>query len=645
MKRPARMLYQPNKIGYYLMLIFIIANLVYTIQSLETMATTLFLGTDTMINIAILLAGFLASAKIKVYDKRWSYIAIGFALFQIVRMFWTPGIKQDWVVYLAISSISALLASFISLHKINIIENLDKIGDDHPLQIDRYKEEVITESSSDIKDVQSSHDKDSYKLSLKSINKIYANGVHAVKNFNLDIKEREFIVLVGPSGCGKSTTLRMIAGLESISNGKMFLYDKQINKLAPSDRDVAMIFQDYALYGHMTSYENMGFSLRLRHENDIYIHDKVVEASKIVQLDNELKRLPKNMSGGQRQRVALGRSIVRNAQVFLMDEPLSNLDAKLRDSTRKEIVKLHNDLKATIVYVTHDQIEAMTMATRIVVMNEGYIQQVGTPSEIYNEPSNLFVASFMGMPPMNFFEGEIMGSKFVSDRLVLELNEEQQDLIKTYKDRNIVLGIRPEYFSSDLQHLVDKNWIVDVEVQMIEYSGSSQVVTFELSGQTINAKLNTRDIINIGDVIKLAIKRDAVLFFDKESTLRITNQCQKISTVFDGENLILNDEKLRLPEHIKTTLKDYVNKQVQLNFRLEDCVIDEDNGWMMNAFDAIPYGDFYQVIFTKDDLRIETRMRNDVSFVVSNDYKVNFNFDKVHFKDIATNKTIEGPKK
>lgn len=659
MKRPSRMQYQPNKTGYYMMLLFIILNLVYTIQSLETMATTIYLGFDTMINITILLAGFLASAKIKVYSKSWSNAALGFAAFQLLRMLWTPGLQTDWAVYLILSAVAALFASYITLHKINILNRLDTIVDNYPSTLISPEEPVeiieeifeTLEQAEDTLDVfdetlEEVEEEIHYpKLALQGVNKVYPNGVHAVKNFNLDIEEKEFIVLVGPSGCGKSTTLRMIAGLEGISSGKMFLYDKQINKLAPSDRDVAMIFQDYALYGHMSVYENMGFSLRLRHENDIYIHDKVIEASKIVQLEDELNRLPKNLSGGQRQRVALGRSIVRNAQVFLMDEPLSNLDAKLRDSTRKEIVKLHQELEATIVYVTHDQVEAMTMATRIVVMNEGYIQQVGTPSEVYNKPENLFVASFMGMPPMNFFKGEVKGINFVSNDLVLPLNQKQIEMVERYKGRNITLGIRPEYFSTDLQHINENSWIMDVKVQMVEYSGSSQVVTFNLSGQTINAKLHTRDTIEIDDVIQVAIKRDAVLLFDEQSTLRIHDDYQQILTTFDGEYLTMNEEQLLVPNKIKTLLKRYVDKEIVLNFKQLDFIKDDSNGWNFNAFDVIPFGDLNQITLVNKDVKVVARMDNSFNYEVDQNYKMNFNFDKVYFEDVATNTVIKGSDK
>jgi len=287
-------------------------------------------------------------------------------------------------------------------------------------------------------------------LSLKNINKIYPGNVQAVFDFNLDVQEGEFIVLVGPSGCGKSTVLRMIAGLEEISSGDMVLHEKRINDLAPSNRDVAMVFQDYALYGNMTVYQNIGFSMTIRGENTDNIHEKVMDVSKTVELFDYLNRYPKALSGGQRQRVAMGRSLAKQAKVLLMDEPLSNLDAKLRQQTRMELSMLHQRIHPTIVYVTHDQVEAMTLASRIVVMNEGYIQQVGAPYDIYHFPANIFTASFIGMPPINLIRGRVEAGMFVG------LNEggepvfkcavprELTDRMDGYSQGGIVMGIRPE---------------------------------------------------------------------------------------------------------------------------------------------------------------------------------------------------------
>jgi multiple sugar transport system ATP-binding protein len=287
-------------------------------------------------------------------------------------------------------------------------------------------------------------------LSLQNINKIFSGNIHIVFDFNLDVDEGEFIVLVGPSGCGKSTVMRMIAGLEGISSGDMVLQGKRINDLAPSDRNVAMVFQDYALYGNMTVYHNIGFSLTIRGEKQDKIHEKVMEVSKTVGLFEYLNRFPKALSGGQKQRVAMGRSIAKEAKILLMDEPLSNLDAKLRQQTRKELAMLHHELHPTVLYVTHDQIEAMTMATRIVVMKEGRIQQIGTPNEIYHYPANMFTASFIGAPTINFISGAIKENWFI------RFDKEQKPLItfdilptllkttSAYQDGGIILGVRPE---------------------------------------------------------------------------------------------------------------------------------------------------------------------------------------------------------
>ena len=281
-------------------------------------------------------------------------------------------------------------------------------------------------------------------LSLQHLDKIYDNKVQAVFDFNLDVKDGELIVLVGPSGCGKSTTLRMVAGLEDISAGRLLLDGKDITQTPAKDRDMAMVFQNYALYGHMTIYENMAFSLTLRKENPNVIHKKVLAAAEILGLTEQLNKKPAQLSGGQRQRVAMGRSIVRNPKVFLFDEPLSNLDAKLRGATRREILLLHKRLNATMLYVTHDQTEALTLADRIVCMSMGHVQQVGTPLELYDTPANLFVASFIGLPPMNFFDVTVGENALVNESLQVPLTEQERAILKPYAGKEIVLGVRPE---------------------------------------------------------------------------------------------------------------------------------------------------------------------------------------------------------
>ena len=282
------------------------------------------------------------------------------------------------------------------------------------------------------------------EVNLQHIDKIYDGGVQAVYDFNLDIADGEFIVLVGPSGCGKSTTLRMVAGLEDISNGTLLIDGKDCTRLPPKDRDIAMVFQNYALYGHMTIYENMAFSLTLRKENKEVIHRKVMAAAEILDLKSQLNKKPKQLSGGQRQRVAMGRAIVRNPKVFLFDEPLSNLDAKLRGSMRREILLLHKKLNATMMYVTHDQTEALTLADRIVCMSMGHVQQIGKPIDLYERPANTFVATFIGLPPMNMFEGEIKNGNFVCDLFNYPLNSKQKEMLKDYEGKQVILGVRPE---------------------------------------------------------------------------------------------------------------------------------------------------------------------------------------------------------
>ncbi|QUI24668.1 sn-glycerol-3-phosphate ABC transporter ATP-binding protein UgpC [Vallitalea pronyensis] len=360
-------------------------------------------------------------------------------------------------------------------------------------------------------------------LELKNINKIYPGGVQAVYDFNITIDEGEFIVLVGPSGCGKSTLLRMMAGLEKITSGEMFFYGKKVNDVAPADRDIAMVFQNYALYGNMTVYENMGFSLTVRHENSDKLHKRVMEVADTVDLKDYLNRFPKNLSGGQRQRVALGRSIARDVGILLMDEPLSNLDAKLRSRTRRELVQLHNQLKATIVYVTHDQVEAMTMADRIVIMKDGYIQQIGKPEEVYLMPENKFVGSFMGSPPMKFIEGEISGKFFIAEDMKLEIPESRRTMLKDYQGKEVILGIRPEHFGIDPHMLIKHEGSqVDCVVDGIELLGADTLVFFNKGKSQLAAKCAARkQKIAYKDTLKLAVNMDDVHFFDIESEMRI----------------------------------------------------------------------------------------------------------------------------
>lgn len=358
-------------------------------------------------------------------------------------------------------------------------------------------------------------------MKLENINKIYPSGVQAVFDFNMDIKDGEFIVLVGPSGCGKSTTLRMIAGLEEISSGTLLLDDKKINDLAPKDRDISMVFQNYALYSHMTVYHNMAFSLVLRKEKSDIIHERVMWAADILGLTPYLNRKPGQLSGGQRQRVAVGRSIVRNPKVFLFDEPLSNLDAKLRGIMRKELKLLHTRIQSTMIYVTHDQIEALTLADRIVVMSQGYIQQIGSPTEIYTDPVNLFVANFIGTPPMNIFK-TVLNEDFtfnIESTKIDVSNVDVSDNLANFKSKDIVVGIRPEHVLVDLDN--GENQGVPSVVTNYELLGASALVHFMANNQKVIAKVDERIVFNKGDKIVFNFSLDHTYFFDQVTEKRI----------------------------------------------------------------------------------------------------------------------------
>ena len=367
-------------------------------------------------------------------------------------------------------------------------------------------------------------------LSLQHINKTYPNGFQAVKDFNLEIEDKEFIIFVGPSGCGKSTTLRMIAGLEEISGGTLKIGDKVMNDVEPKDRDIAMVFQNYALYPHMTVYDNMAFGLKLRKVPKDQIDKAVREAARILDLEKLLDRKPKALSGGQRQRVAMGRAIVRNPKVFLMDEPLSNLDAKLRVQMRIEISKIHQRLGATIIYVTHDQTEAMTLGPRIVVMKDGVVQQVDTPQHLYEQPGNLFVAGFMGSPQMNFLDAQIAEK---GGDLIAKVGE--YDIVipaakaKVLKDggyvgKTVVLGIRPEDIH-DSQMFIEASPSVPMTstVKVYELLGAEVFLYFDVNGTQVTARVDPRTNSKTGDTIKFAFDMEKSHFFDKETELTICN--------------------------------------------------------------------------------------------------------------------------
>lgn len=367
-------------------------------------------------------------------------------------------------------------------------------------------------------------------LDLINVNKIYPNGVQAVFDFNLHVDDEEFIIMVGPSGCGKSTTLRMIAGLEDISSGEFRINGVLMNNISPKDRGIAMVFQSYALYPHMTVFNNMAFGLQLRRMPREEIARRVAEAAKILGLEAFLNRYPRQLSGGQCQRVALGRAIVRNADVFLLDEPLSNLDAKLRVTMRGELIKLHKRLGCTSVYVTHDQIEAMTMASRIVVMRDGRIQQVGTPHEIYETPANVFVGGFIGTPPMNFIHGTLKDNgDFVSSKGNYTIRIPEDKLVDAreqgYENREVILGIRPENITDDKAIIAaHPTSVVDVTVEITELLGAETNIYTDIDGDPLIAVVDARDDLTPGHPLKLSINVNHCYLFDPETEMIIKKQ-------------------------------------------------------------------------------------------------------------------------
>ena len=377
-------------------------------------------------------------------------------------------------------------------------------------------------------------------LSLRNIGKKYPGGVMAVSDFNLEIKDKEFIILVGPSGCGKSTTLRMIAGLEEITEGELYIEDRLVNDVAPKDRDIAMVFQNYALYPHMTVFGNMAFGLKLRKTPKEEIKRRVEEAARILDISHLLDRKPKALSGGQRQRVALGRAIVRDPKVFLLDEPLSNLDAKLRAQMRTELSKLHIKLGTTFIYVTHDQTEAMTMADRIVVMKDGYIQQVDTPQHLYDQPCNEFVAGFIGSPQMNFVDATLLkeGDSFfvefgsedtkhregVKFKIKLPATKNVKGCLEEHVDKPVVMGIRPEHIHDEDMYLNSMlDGIVEAKVEVTELMGAETYLYLDCEGNSLTARVDPSSKSRSGDVIKIAIDTTKIHLFDKETEKTICN--------------------------------------------------------------------------------------------------------------------------
>lgn len=367
-------------------------------------------------------------------------------------------------------------------------------------------------------------------IQIKNVHKTFGKDVVAVDDFNLSIRDKEFLVLVGPSGCGKSTTLRMIAGLEEISSGEIYIDGKLVNNIPPKDRNIAMVFQNYALYPHMTVYENMAFGLKLRKFKKAKIREHVKNTAKTLGLEALLDRRPKALSGGQRQRVALGRAIVRDPKVFLMDEPLSNLDAKLRVQMRSEIQKLHHRLQTTTIYVTHDQTEAMTMATRLVVMKDGVIQQVGTPKDVYDSPENIFVGGFIGSPSMNFLEGVLMGDSFKMGDVEVSIPERKMNTLRKlgYVGKKVVLGIRPEDIYNEFElNNDDRKARITTVVDVAELMGYETVVYSKVDNQDMVARLNSRQGFPSGSTLQLIIDMDNCHFFDINTGQRIKEETEE----------------------------------------------------------------------------------------------------------------------
>ncbi|MCR5184566.1 MAG: sn-glycerol-3-phosphate ABC transporter ATP-binding protein UgpC [Bacilli bacterium] len=418
-------------------------------------------------------------------------------------------------------------------------------------------------------------------LKLSHIYKVYDNGHKAVNDFNIDIQDKEFIVFVGPSGCGKSTTLRMVAGLETITAGDLFIGDTLVNELEPKDRDIAMVFQNYALYPHMTVYENMAFGLRNRKMPEEEIRQKVLEAAKILDIEMYLDRKPKAMSGGQRQRVALGRALVRNPKVFLLDEPLSNLDAKLRAAMRTEITKLHKKLATTFIYVTHDQVEAMTMGTRIVVMKLGYVQQIDTPMNLYNKPYNKFVAGFIGSPQMNFFDvtlnrkGDLVEVEFKDGSKINLPYERVCKIHDSYLHGGVkvILGIRPEHIS-----ISEKATGLKCQVNTVEHLGnecivygeigqSSEEFTMKDEGKNIIVKTIEGTPVNAGDTINLLLNEEKIHFFDSETEITLMSPIPAFS-LFEakkaGEKMDIFGSKVDIPDALNRVLEGVNNFALEI---------------------------------------------------------------------------------
>ena len=493
-------------------------------------------------------------------------------------------------------------------------------------------------------------------LNLNHIYKVYENGHKAVNDFCIDIKDKEFIVFVGPSGCGKSTTLRMIAGLEKITSGDLFIGDTLVNDMEPKDRDIAMVFQNYALYPHMTVYENMAFGLRNRHIPEEQIKEKVLEAARILDITDYLDRKPKAMSGGQRQRVALGRAIVRDPKVFLLDEPLSNLDAKLRAQMRTEITKLHKKLQTTFIYVTHDQIEAMTMGTRIVVMKLGYVQQIDTPMNLYNKPYNKFVAGFIGTPQMNFFDVTLLREK---DKVKLTFPDgskialDYDDFAKVHDsylhgDKPAILGIRPDHIN-----IVKEDTGLKCRVTAVENLGNETIVYGDLGGESgeftmkdegksIIIKTTQDSPVKFDDVINLQIRPDKIHLFDHESEVTLVQDVPLFNQVkadLKGDKITMFDTTITLPSAVSRHLGGATHAELEVppvalvkgsTFTLKVAKVEEFDG---KRLAHLSYEDRF--IFALVDKSVKA----------GDKYSFDVVFDKVKLINVDTKEVIAEPLK
>lgn len=474
-------------------------------------------------------------------------------------------------------------------------------------------------------------------LKLSHIYKVYDNGHKAVNDFSIDIADKEFIVFVGPSGCGKSTTLRMIAGLETITAGDLFIGDTLVNDMEPKDRDIAMVFQSYALYPHMTVYENMAFGLKNRHLPADVIKEKVLNAAKILDIEEYLDRKPKAMSGGQRQRVALGRALVRDPKVFLLDEPLSNLDAKLRAQMRTEITKLHKSLGTTFIYVTHDQVEAMTMGTRIVVMKLGYVQQIDTPMNLYNEPYNKFVAGFIGSPQMNFFNvtltrnGNLVHVNFDNESK-LDLHYEKLSKIHDdylHGDKKVIFGIRPEHLNISSEETGLK-----CAVEAVEHLGNECIVygkltsnlgefSFKDDGNNVIVKVIEGTKVEVGDVISLVVNEDKVHFFDGETEVTIM---KKIPDSISTKAMISNGEIEIFGQKTEANgvFKDSIAENIEFNVEISPSSIVKGNAFSLPVLKVekidgknlahLKYGDSCIFALVNDDVKEGSEYKFDLLY-------------------------------